>query len=263
MLIHKMHDVTILYYISWRLIDHNQEIFRLILVCYLSSNMLEDIRERVSRTLDLGPQIELSLDASRRFLSRHIDKKIRLVVLIIDIAGSTQLSLTMPTKVLARIIQLFSQEMGLVANRYGGYVLKYVGDSVITFFPAEFDIQKACMNAIAAAKEMQIIIDKCINPELEKRSYPKIRTKISINVGSDLIVLYGKSPISHIDIVGPTISVAAKVMLSAPPSSIIITEHVYNHLNIKELFKEIEQDNILLGDLKLYKANIKDTLEGY
>jgi class 3 adenylate cyclase len=225
--------------------------------------MLEDIKNRVTKTLDLGPQIELSLEPSKRFLYRHVDKKVNLVILIIDIIGSTKLSLTIPTKILARIIQAFSQEVGLLVNQYGGYVLKYVGDSVIVFFPAEFDARKASINAIVAAQQAQNIIENCINPELEKRSYPTIHVKASINYGSDLVVLYGKSRYAHIDLVGPTISIAAKACIGLG-NGIIITEHVYNQLddNSKSLFNLITP-SINMVNIKLYRFIQSEQLRSY
>ncbi len=52
----------------------------------------------------------------------------------------------------------------MIIAGHGGYVLKYVGDVVIGIFPAEFDSQKACFNALASAKTMVRIITKVINP---------------------------------------------------------------------------------------------------
>ncbi len=215
--------------------------------------MLEEVRDRIAKTLSLGPQIDLSLEPSRRFLSRYIDKKLELVILVVDIVGSTQLSLTMPKR-LARIIQVFSQEISIIINKYGGYVLKYAGDAVIACFAAEFDKRKACINAIAAAKDMKDIIE-FINLELAYS--PSISIKISINLGSDLVVLYGKSMQSHIDIVGSTISIASKISIASPPSSIIITHNVYKELDdkTKGLFNEVRLDNEILDGTKTYELS--------
>jgi class 3 adenylate cyclase len=210
---------------------------------------------RIRDTLEFGPQVDISLEPSRRFLYRHIDKKVKSVIVIIDIADSTKLSLNINTNLLARIIQLFSQEMSLLINQYGGYVLKYVGDAVIAFFPAEFDEKKACMNAIAVSKEMLKVIDEYINPELEKKNL-NIRAKVSINLGSDLIIVYDKRQ-SYIDIVGSTISVATKILLNAPHSSIIITKSVYEQVD-KTLFKDIQLDS-----MHLYRLDKDQGLKRY
>jgi adenylate cyclase len=38
---------------------------------------------------------------------------------------------------LSAIIRAFAQEMSLVVSMYGGYVLKYIGDTVLVFFIVE------------------------------------------------------------------------------------------------------------------------------
>jgi adenylate cyclase len=57
-----------------------------------------------------------------------------LVVLHVDLVGSTDLSMNLPLKRLVPIIQAFTQEMSLVIEAYGGYVFKYVGDAILSFF---------------------------------------------------------------------------------------------------------------------------------
>ena len=77
-----------------------------------------------------------------------------MVILFVDINGSTQMSITLPPAKFATIVQIFSQESRLAIKGHGGYVLKYVGDSVIGIFPAEFDRKKICENALNCAKSI-------------------------------------------------------------------------------------------------------------
>jgi class 3 adenylate cyclase len=79
----------------------------------------------------------------------------------------------------------------MIISGYGGYILKYIGDAVIGIFPAEFDSQKACFNALDSAKTMVRIIDQVINPVLYNK-LPKIQVKIGIDLGESMVVLYGK-----------------------------------------------------------------------
>lgn len=71
------------------------------------------------------------------FSKKSVDKKINLVILYVDVNGSTRMSLTLPAIKFARIIQVFSQEMSIAIINSGGYVFKYVGDALIAFFPVE------------------------------------------------------------------------------------------------------------------------------
>ncbi|MEM2760994.1 MAG: hypothetical protein QXW73_09440, partial [Nitrososphaerales archaeon] len=73
--------------------------------------VIERIRARVSQTLQKGLQFETSTELSEKFLRRHVNNRVKLVILYADIEGSTRMSLTLPTQVLASIVQVFSQEM--------------------------------------------------------------------------------------------------------------------------------------------------------
>lgn len=98
----------------------------------LSSTIdLKQIRARAERTIEKGVQIDLSTALCERYLRRNANRKANVVVLYVDIDGSTRLTQNVSPQKLALILQLFSQEMTLVVSNYGGYVLKFVGDAVI------------------------------------------------------------------------------------------------------------------------------------
>lgn len=201
------------------------------------------IQTRVRQTLDKGVQIDLTTESCKRFLRRRVDQKIEVVVLYVDIDGSTKMSRSLPPDKFAKILHIFSQEMGLVIADYGGFVLKYVGDAVIALFPAEYESGQVSKNAVECAKSMQEIIKRCINPELRFHGLLEIKVKMSVDCGSVQVVLYGKSiERSHIDIVGSSISMAAKMIPLAQTWQIVIGQSVYEKLVNKDDFAEIRAD---------------------
>ena len=54
--------------------------------------------------------------------------QIDMAVLYVDIVGSTKMSMALPSDKLSIMIRSFSQEMSYVIEKFGGYVLKFVGD---------------------------------------------------------------------------------------------------------------------------------------
>jgi class 3 adenylate cyclase len=143
----------------------------------------------------------------------------------------------------ATILHVFSQEMSLVTSEYGGYVLKYVGDAIIALFPAEYDSGQASKNAVDCAKDMQRIIKECVNPELIARRLPQLTVKTSIDYGDVQVVLYGKSiDRSHIDIVGSSISMAAKMIPLAKTWQVVIGQSMYENLDSKQNLVEMNVD---------------------
>ena len=201
------------------------------------------VQARVRQTLDKGVQIDLSTEPCKRFLRRKVNQKVDVVILYADIDGSTNMSMALPPNKFATILHVFSQEMSLMTSEYGGYVLKYVGDAIIALFPAEYSSSEASKNTLNCAKGMKEIIKKCINPELSSRHLPEISVKMSSDYGHVQVVLYGKSiDRSHIDIVGSSISMAAKMIPLAQSWQILIGQSMYEKLDNKQDFVEMNLD---------------------
>ena len=220
-----------------------------------SSTLIKNIQIRVERTLKQGPPIDLSTIKCNQYLRRHINNKTRLVVLCVDLVGSTQLTLSLTSQELISIINIFSTEMSMLISGYGGYVLKYVGDAVIGIFPADFDSQKACINSIMCAKTMLNIINQVINPVFSNK-LPLIEIKIGIDLGESMIVLYGKNvEIAHIDIIGSSISIAAKITALAKPNQILISENIFD--TIVEIPKDISLKKLDTENRNWAYKNIK------
>lgn len=58
-----------------------------------------------------------------------------LVIMYADLVGSTNMSMTLSVENLVVLIRAFTHEISNVVEKYNGYILKYVGDAVISFFP--------------------------------------------------------------------------------------------------------------------------------
>jgi adenylate cyclase len=202
----------------------------------MNSGLLSPVRDfnavqaRVRQTLDKGVQIDLSTESCKRFLRRRVNQRVGVVILYVDIDGSTKMSMALSPEKFAMILHVFSQEMSLITSGYGGYVLKYVGDAIIALFPAEYDTGQASKNAVDCAKDMQRIVKECINPELSAREFPEISVKMSIDYGDVQVVLYGKS----ID--------RSHMISLAKTWQIVIGQSMYENLDSKQNFVEMNMD---------------------
>ncbi len=195
---------------------------------------LISVKSRVMHTLEHGLQFDLSTEQAKRFLQRHVNSKVELVILYVDIYGSTNLSMIVSPMQFALIIQIFSQETSIIISGYGGYLLKFVGDAVIAIFPAEFNKARACENAIYCSRAILKVIEEGLNPLLLDKGYPRINVKIGIDVGYSQIVLYGKSiNKAHLDIIGSCISITSKITSIAQNNEILIGQGIYDLLDDK------------------------------
>jgi adenylate cyclase len=200
-------------------------------VSFTNLPLLEQTRARVNKTLMDGIQLNMSTEESKKLLRRHVNTKTNLVVMFVDINNSTEMSLSLPEHKFALIVQSFAQEISIAVSGYGGYVFKYEGDAVIVFFPAEYDQVKACENALNCSRAILEIIREVINPVFKTNELPEITVRIGMAYGYALVVLYGKSlEKAHIDIIGSSISLAAKIASIAKPNQVLVGEHIYNIL---------------------------------
>jgi class 3 adenylate cyclase len=196
---------------------------------FITYALLEQIRARITKTIKDGIQLNMSTEESKKFLRRHVNTKTNLVIMIIDINNSTQMSLTLPEFEFALILQTFAQEVSIVVSGYGGFVFKYEGDAVIVIFPAEYDQIKACKNALNCSRAVLEIIKNAMNPIFKENKLPEITVRTGLAYGSTLVVLYGKSlENAHVDITGSSISLAAKIASIAKPNQVLVGEFLYN-----------------------------------
>jgi len=204
-------------------------------------------KKRVKKVLNEDFEYHhLALSRSNKFLRKHDSERLSMFVLYADLVGSTKMSGDMSPDTLKIIIRTFSQEMSYVIESFGGYVLKFVGDAVLAyFFDKKNSIQKAD-NIIKCAKTMQQTIDKAINPALEKNGFPKIQIKVTIDFGDCSIVRYGADKHrSHIDLIGLTLNLAAKMQSYTKPNQIMIGKSIFNKLSLKtkKSFKKKQTDS--------------------
>ena len=208
-----------------------------------TESLIKDVQKRVWSSLKKGYEYDFFTDDSDKFLREHVSSRVKMIIVYVDLIGSTQMTLELPTEKLAIIISSFSQEMGFVIRHHEGYVLKYVGDAVIGYFVAQESPLVAADNAVNCSKSMISVIERGINPILNEYDYPELRVKIGMDFGENAIVRYGSDQSkSHVDILGPGMSIAAKITSLAQPNQILVGEDVYEKLHpaLKQSFKEVE-----------------------
>ncbi len=204
--------------------------------------IVDKTQERFSRALKKRYQYESNLKPAQDFLLDHVNSRISLVVMYADLVGSTNMSMTLPIDKMVTIIRGFAYEMSNIIHLYEGYVLKYVGDAVIAFFPSIGNKLLACDRALQCAKSMITIIEKGISPVLNQQDYPDLKVKIGLDEGENVIIQHGHDKSSQIDILGYTMNKTAKITSLTYPNTIMISEDVYTVLlpQMKNMLKEVK-----------------------
>jgi class 3 adenylate cyclase len=211
-----------------------------------SETLIKETQNRVWHALKSGYEYSPVEDESDAFLRKHVFSRMRMVVLYVDLVGSTNITLELPEEKVAKIITCFAQEMASTIRHHSGFVLKFVGDAVIGYFPAEDDQLRPVDNSVLCAKSMVSVIQRGINPILNQYDYPDLAIKIGIDYGKNMIVRYGAdAKKSHVDILGPVMNIAAKIQGMAKPNQILIGDDIYTriHPSIQSSFEKIVWQN--------------------
>lgn len=234
-------------------------------------SVIKDSQVRIWKSLKANPEFNISLNESQKILEKFMESKIKLVILNIDLVGSTKMAFNLPIDRLTTIIRAFAQEMTILISMYGGYVLKYIGDAVLAFFVVDTnDIKDSdgnenklnysssndnfdslpYSNVISCAYTMIKVVQEGINPILNQNDYPDLKVRIGINFGEIAVVMYGvdmdeynniilKRP--HLDLIGYTISIVVKMTSLAQPDHIVIGEELFGIFDgkLKDNFKHL------------------------
>jgi class 3 adenylate cyclase len=191
------------------------------------TNIDEYINERIPQIkafFNLKAEQYKFQDASECFLSGLERDKMRFVILSIDLKGSTKMSQEMPLETNAQIIQLYSREMALLVEKFNGFVLKYVGDGLIAYFPEPNLIQMSD-NALECAACMARMILTGINPILKQRGLPELAFRIGLDSGEAIVKTIGADSVKlHKDLISYTINLSAKIQAKAGANQIFLGE---------------------------------------
>lgn len=207
-----------------------------------SDALVEDVQKRVYKALKQDHQYSDVAKDSDKFLRENVFSSKFMVVMYVDLVGSTQMVLDLPQKQLAVIVSLFAQEMAYVIKQHNGFILKFVGDAVIGYF-VEQDQVCIADSAVSCAESMLKVLKTGINPVLQQYDYPDLQIKIGIDFGENSIIRYGDNEDeSHVDLLGPSMNMAAKIQGKAQPDQILIGEEVYVKLHpaLQEYFEQVK-----------------------
>jgi class 3 adenylate cyclase len=217
-----------------------------------SSNTLVDLqtlvaqrKDRFCQALKERYQYNTSIRRGQDFLLKHVNSRMELVVMYADLVGSTKMSMTLPAEQMVTIIRAFSHELSSVIESHNGFVLKYVGDAVISFFPPGFAKILVSDKSVQCGKSMINTINKGLNPILKNCDYPELAVRIGIDVGENLIVQYGYDKSSPIDIICYCMNVTAKITSLTGSNKVSVGENVYKllHPETQPSFIEVINDD--------------------
>ena len=211
-----------------------------------SETLIKVAQKRVQNSIVNEIEYSPFKDNSEEFLRDHVNSRVHIFVMYVDMVNSTNITLSLPEEKIVKLITSFAQEMAYTVTQFGGYMLKFVGDAVLAYFNAENALVYPADNIVNCAKSMIRVLNEAINPVLRENGYPTIAAKIGIDAGENMIVRYGSDKTkSHVDILGASMNMAAKIQNMAEPNQILIGGDVHDRLHpeTQKAFNQKTLDN--------------------
>ena len=208
------------------------------------SNIVKESQMRIKKALAEGFEYHhLAIAKSDQFLRKHTSQRLDFAVIYVDMVGSTRISTELVPDFLSTIVTVFSQEVSYIIEYFGGFLLKFVGDATIGYFPSIQNLD----DIVLCGESIFRVVRNAINPLLLQMGHSGIEVKVSSDYGQHTIVRYGSDDErSHVDIISATMNLAAKMQSVASANEMVIGNSLYKKLsdNLQQIFEKANLDEI-------------------
>lgn len=165
---------------------------------------------------------------------------------IVDMINSTKIASTIGNKRISQYYEIFLNSMSKILSRFGGFVIKNVGDCLVYYFPESSKPNRkfgfmSCLECSIAMTEYHNTICK----RLSQEGLPCVDYRISADYGS--VVLMHANTSSSLDMIGPPVNMCSKINYAASPNGVVIGGDLYSMVKGFSEYKFKEVDNFSLG----------------
>jgi len=151
-------------------------------------------------------------------------------VCFVDMIDSTKIiaKIAIPDKV-RKYYSIFLNSMSALIKKFGGSIIKNLGDSLVFYFPKTCDCanRSAFRDVIECGITMMAAF-KVINSKMTQMQLPNVNYRISADYGSSVIAKSANS--QAYDLYGSTMNICAKINSKAPPNGMVIGNDLYEIL---------------------------------
>jgi len=173
---------------------------------------------------------------------------------LVDIVNSTRIIANLPQNKVCGYFEIFLNSLSKVIGRFGGVVIKNVGDSLLFTFPnrgktsSKFGFMSCLECSLSLIEERPLI-----NKILVKEGLPTLNYRVSVDYGSVVTMKSNKS--SSIDVIGSPVNMCTKINRMAAVNGIIIGGDLY------EMVKDFDDYYFKPGDD--YSIGLKNSYPVY
>lgn len=155
-------------------------------------------------------------------------------VLFADLSGFTSMAERHQPELVADVLRHCFDGIERAIRRFGGTVVKYVGDSVIGSFGVPTMLEDHALRALLASQEILAFMES-YNRDLERRQGWSLSWRIGMHAGDVWVGQMG----GKLDLVGSTVNLANRLEQNCPPGHVLVSETVKRLVHDQFAFESV------------------------
>ena len=172
----------------------------------------------------------------------------------VDIVNSTRISATLNQEKMSKYYEIFLNSMANIVERFDGFVIKNIGDSLLYYFPesSKSSTKNGFLSCIESSLTM-IDSHALINTKVKNEDLPSLNYRVSADYGKVTIIKSDNSFVN--DIVGVPVNICSKINGSASKNGAVIGSDLY------QIVKDF--DNYQYDEIEAYSVGLKQSYPIY
>ena len=170
---------------------------------------------------------------------------------LVDMVNSTKIAATIGNTKISQYYSIFLNSMSKILSRFGGFVIKNVGDCLVYYFPESSRANRkfgfmSCLECSITIIEYHGIICK----KLQTEGLPCVDYRVSADYGS--VVLMKSNDSDSMDMIGPPVNMCSKINHGAVTNGAVIGGDLYSMVKKFDDYKFNKMKGFSLGFKHLY-----------
>ncbi len=178
---------------------------------------------------------------------------------IVDIVGSTTVTMKMPIEKVSLYYSIFLNGIAETIRKYGAIVVKNVGDSLLYYFPKTESGDPESFRDVLGCSIAMSRMGPELNARMQQFGLPDVKFRISCDYGAVIVAKMSTSSVN--DIFGTSVNLCAKMNSLAPPGGIVIGKGLYDKVKSFDDYQFSEIKNVPLfvdNDYSVYSVSLKN-----
>ena len=214
----------------------SKEQVRLNKILSTQNNELETLSSKLSKYL--SPQVYDSIFSGKSDVKIRADRKY-LTVFFSDIVSFTEISDQLEPEILTKSLNVYLNEMAMIAISSGATIDKYIGDAIMAFFgdPETLGIKGDAKRCVEMAIEMQKKAEILRNSLKEIGVTRPFNIRCGINSGMCTVGNFGSENRLDYTAIGNQVNLASRLESNANSGEILVSEETMNLTQDKFRFR--------------------------